>query len=243
MFDPLAGLVVVESELRGDKVLWRYMDFPSFVGMLSGRSIYLRRGDCFSDKYEGAFTASVKERIEKNIASNKLSTTYLEFKERLRQRVFINCWHDSMDDSMAMWALYGRGALSVAVTTTIARLQDSLVGGASCPVYIKKVKYIKHWRNPKISVSPYSNVFRYKAKAYSFEKEIRVIADRMYEESDGDVSGEVFGIEVSLDKLIRSVVVSPEAPEWFRVVVNDVVAKFGLDASIVKRSKLSLEPI
>ena len=111
------------------------------------------------------------------------------------------------------------------------------------PIAVEKVKYIKHWRNPRISVSPYSNVFKYKVKAYAFEKEVRVIIDKMDEDWDGLVTEEGMSVRVTPQRLIRSIVVSPDAPEWFHSVVMEVVSKFGLSRATIHRSKLSFSPL
>lgn len=240
----IPGKPRVDPQLSEDQVLWRYMDLPSFLSMLSSRAIYCRRGDCFSDRYEGAFTRSVKERIEKAISDHGIPTTYSEFKEKLRQRVFISCWHASIDDSMAMWALYGKGPLSVAATTTVEKLVAELSAAKILhPLALEKVKYIKHWRNPQISINPYSNVFKYKVKAYAFEKEVRIIIDKMNENWDGTVTEEGISVKIRPDKLLRSVVVSPEAPEWFQNLIPELMTKFGLPQELVNKSKLSFPPL
>lgn len=240
----IPGVPYRDPQLSLDKVLWRYMDLPSFLSMLTSRAIHFRRGDCFSDKHEGAFTLAVKEKIESAIKNGSLQTTYPELKEKIRQRVFISCWHDSIDDSMAMWAIYGKGALSIAITTTVGQLDAELrKAKIRYPLAIEKVKYIKHWRNPPISVSPYSNVFKYKVKAYAFEKEVRVIIDKMDEDWNGVVVDDGMSVHVEPQHLIRSIVVSPDAPEWFHSVVKEVVSKFGLSSTVVHRSKLSFSPL
>lgn len=240
----IPGVPRIDPQLSNDQVLWRYMDLPSCLSVFASRAIHFRRGDCFSDKHEGAFTLSVKQKIESSIAKHTLQTSYSEFKEKLRQRVFISCWHASIDDSMAMWALYGKGALSIAVTTTVDQLAAELrKAKIPHPLAIEKVKYIKHWRNPKISISPYSNVFKYKVKAYAFEKEVRVIIDRMDQDWDEVVTEDGMSVQVTPQNLIRSIVVSPDAPEWFHSVVTEVVSKFGLSPDLVRRSKLSFSPL
>jgi hypothetical protein len=83
----------------------------------------------------------------------------------------LNCWHANVDDSMAMWSIYGRFAIAVAITTTVAHLRDT-IEELHLPyhVSIARVKYVKHWRDPKLRINPYSNVFAYKVKAYDFER-------------------------------------------------------------------------
>jgi hypothetical protein len=243
MVTRFSGRLHVDPVLSGDQVLWRYMDFATFASMLAESAIFLRRGDCFADRFEGAFTRSVRKKIEESIQKNSLTTSYEQFKEKLRQRVFISCWHASIDDSMAMWSIYGKGKLSVAATTTVRQLATE-VENVSLPymLAIEKVKYIRHWRNPRIVIRPYSNVFKYKTKAYSFEKEARLIVDKMDENWNGSVIEDVFRLPVRLNNLLRSFVISPEAPSWFHSVVDSIASKYNVDSSKIHRSKMSFDP-
>ena len=206
-------------------------------------TLFFARGDQFEDKFEGAFTKSIKQAIEQSYAINKIDFTYDEFKKRLRERVFLNCWHASLDDSVAMWSIYGRSAAALAITTTVGQLRDT-IEASRIPhnLAIVKVGYVKHWRDPKLKINPYSNVFAYKVKAYEFEKEVRVIIDRFDEEFDSEITDTGMRVQISLDKLLRSIVVAPEAPPWFLSLVEGVAAKYGVEAQ-VKRSKLAFDPI
>ena len=206
-------------------------------------TLFFARGDQFEDKFEGAFTKSIKQAIEQSYAINKIDFTYDEFKKRLRERVFLNCWHASLDDSMAMWSIYGRSATALAITTTVRQLRNT-IEASRIPhnLAIVKVGYVKHWRDPKLKINPYSNVFAYKVKAYEFEKEVRVIIDRFDEDFDSEITDTGMRVQISLDKLLRSIVVAPEAPPWFLSLVEGVAAKYGVEAQ-VKRSKLAFDPI
>ncbi|MGR6012307.1 hypothetical protein ACT7CV_15295 [Bacillus paranthracis] len=50
MFKEIVG---VNSDIKGDAKLWRYMDFSQLVSLISTESIYLRRSDKFKDVFEG----------------------------------------------------------------------------------------------------------------------------------------------------------------------------------------------
>lgn len=156
----------INDQLRPDTVLWRYLDFC--------------RADHFSDKFEGAFTPSLRQQISDAYAKGEIDYTYEQFKRRMRQSVFINCWHRNQDDSAAMWALYGKSACAVALTSTVGQLADTLRGvETEYDIAIERVEYVKHWSDPKLDVSPaYARIFAYKTKAYEYEKEVRVIIDR-----------------------------------------------------------------
>lgn len=239
----IKGKPRVNSTLNADAVLWRYLDSAKFLDLLHNKTLYFSRGDQFEDKYEGAFTQSIKHAIDSSYADNNINYTYDEFKKRLRERVFINCWHRSADDSMAMWNLYGRSSSSVAITTTVGKLKDA-IQSVNLPYHIaiSRVKYVKHWRNPNLQIKPYSNVFSYKTKAYEFEKEVRVIIDRFSGEFDAPIIETGMAVQVNLENMLRSIVVAPEASPWFLKLVEGVVQTYGVSTP-VHRSKLALEPI
>jgi hypothetical protein len=237
------GSVAVSDKLKEADVLWRYVDTARFVDFLETRALFFCRGDQFEDRFEGAFTHSQRDAIRSAYALNKISYTYEEFKKELRQRVFLNCWHNSRDDSMAMWKIYGKSPCAVALTTTVGRLKEALESqGLSFQLGIERVEYVKHWRDPKLDINPYSRVFTYKTTAYSFEKEVRVILDRSIGDFAEPVSETGIAVPVSIPKLLRSLVISPEAPNWFRRLVDLMASRYGIEAD-VRQSKLSSEPI
>ena len=239
----IPGKPRVSSELKGSDVLWRYLDAAKFLDFVHNQILFFSRGDQFEDKFEGAFTDSLKHSIQRSYDVNKIDFTYEEFRRRLRERVFVNCWHKSADDSMAMWSIYGRSSCSVALTTTIDRLKQSLESESLLyDIAIEKVAYVKHWRDPALDIAPYSRVFAYKTKAYEFEKEVRVLIDRFAGEFETDISETGMAIKVSSRSLLRSIVIAPEAPVWFENLVREVSGRYGVTAP-VRRSLLAKEPI
>jgi hypothetical protein len=173
------GAVIIDEKLKEGNVLRRYLDMPRFISFLKTSSLYLCRSDLFSDNFEGSFTLSVKEAISNAYRKNQIEYTYEKFKKELREGVFINCWSLGIDDNMALWKLYGKTDDCVAITTTVEKLKAALdkfrgLGQLS----LKKVECIRHWKDPKIEVKPYSNVFKYKTVGYAVENEVRIILDR-----------------------------------------------------------------
>ncbi|MGF6769473.1 hypothetical protein P3T18_001943 [Paraburkholderia sp. GAS199] len=232
----------VAKNLDETLVMWRYLDMAKFLDLLENRALFFCRADKFEDKFEGAFTASAKHAIEEAFQKESTGLTFDEFKERLRKRVFVNCWRGSGDDSMAMWSLYGRSTAAVAVTTTVSQLRTSLKIPFPYQSEIKQVRYVKHWRDPALQYEPYANVFTYKVKAYEYEEEVRVLIDR-YEENieDSDLPPGM-SIPVVLADLIRSIVIHPEAQGWFESLIRNIVQRYGLPVE-VRRSKLAYDPI
>lgn len=233
----------VDPVLSDRRVLRRYLDLPKFIDLLRTQSLYLRRADLFQDKFEGSFTPSLRSAIEEAYDGHKTDFSYEKFKKELRESVYVNCWSLGVNDNMALWELYGKSDASVAITTTVGHLRNELeVSSLPGTTSVCKVEYIKHWRDPKISIIPYSNVFRYKVVAYDFEREVRIIHDRLeqnFKKSEKEIG--VF-LNVRLDRLLRSIVVSPSAQPWFIDLVKDVTQRYGIRTPI-KKSKLAIDPI
>jgi len=239
----IPGKPRISAKLSRDDVLWRYVDAAEYFDFLENSTLFFCRADKFSDKFEGAFTPTLRQQIMQSYSENKIDYTYEKFKRRMRETVFINCWHRDRDDSAAMWALYGKSDCAVALTTTVGMLSETLSEKVlPYDLAIEKVEYIKHWRDPKIDITPYARVFAYKTKAYEHEKEVRVLLDRSLNEFDAEISETGMPISVNPSKLLRSVVIAPEAPAWFDKLVRRFADKYGLKAPVHK-SKLAADPI
>lgn len=239
----IPGRPRVSSQLRRTDILWRYLDAAKYFDFLENSTLFFCRADKFADKFEGAFTPSLRQQIEQSYQENKIDYTYAKFKSRMRERVFINCWHRDRDDSAAMWALYGKSDCAVALTTTVGQLQDALLKrNLPYDLAIERVEYVKHWRDPALDIVPYARVFAYKTKAYEHEKEVRVLIDRSINEFDADISESGMPIQVDGASLMRSVVIAPEAPAWFDKLIRRSANRYGLSVPI-HNSKLAGEPI
>lgn len=237
----IRGKANVDKSLGQNNVLWRYLDTARFLEYVTGERLYLCRADKFEDQFEGSFTQSIRHAIEKSYADNQIESTYEDFKEQLRKSVYVNCWHKSPNDSMAMWKLYGSSNCAVAITTTIQQL-EKVLNAANIDGYValKKVEYVRHWRDPSLKINPYSDVFSYKVTAYDYEKEVRVIVDRFGENHINKESGIL--IDAPSKDLVRSIVVSPESPHWYRSMIEKVTKDYGIVAP-VRRSRLATGPI
>jgi hypothetical protein len=235
--------ISIDDSLKEENVLRRYLDMPRFISFLKSSTLYLCRSDLFQDKFEGSFTVSVKDAIINSYNKNKIEYTYEKFKKELREGVFINCWSLGADDNMALWKLYGKTNDCVAITTTVGKLSTALNNytGQGC-ISLRKVEYIKHWKDPKIKIKPYSNVFKYKTVGYAFESEVRIILDRFSETFESPSKDEGITLPVNLSKFLRSIVVSPECSIWFKAVVQDVADKYGVICPI-RNSSMSKKPI
>lgn len=235
--------MIIDEKLKEGDILRRYLDMPRFISFLKTSSLYLCRSDLFSDKFEGSFTASIKEAIGNAYKKNRIKYTYDKFKKELREGVFINCWSLGIDDNMALWKIYGKTDDCVAITTTVKKLRSALDKfSGQGRLSLRKIDYIKHWKDPKIEVKPYSNVFKYKTVGYTFENEVRIILDRFDHTFEATSKDEGVMLPVDLRMFLRSVVVSPECSPWFKTVVEDIAVKYGVTCPI-RNSSMSKQPI
>jgi hypothetical protein len=247
--------ILVSDGLRPDTVLWRYLDAAKLFDFFEHATLFFCRADHFSDKFEGAFTPTLRQNIADAYGRGEIGYTYEQFKRRIRESVFINCWHRSQDDSAAMWALYGKSDCAVALTTTVGQLARALQDAArEHALWIARVEYVKHWSDPDLDVTPdFARIFTYKTKAYEYEKEVRVMIDRTdgpqtsghADEGGHDVPAPAeTGITLPVDavRLLRSIVIAPDAPPWFENLVRQSALRYGVKAP-VRRSKLALDPI
>jgi hypothetical protein len=236
--------IVIDGQLRSDTVLWRYLDAAKLFDFFENSTLFFCRADHFSDKFEGAFTPSLRQQISDAYARGEIDYTYEGFKRRMRESVFINCWHRSQDDSAAMWALYGKSECAVALTSTVGQLADTLEGvDEDHAISIARVDYVKHWSDPKLDVSPdFTRIFTYKTKAYEYEKEVRVIIDRTGHSLVPELLQTGIVVPIDARALLRSIVIAPDAPPWFEKLVRQSALRYGIEAP-VRRSKLALDPI
>lgn len=235
--------VALDPRLEGTDVLWRYLDLPRFLDLLQRRRLFLARGDTFLDRFEGQFTASIKRAIERAYDEHpEWNFTYEAFRRKLRERVFVSCWHRSAHESVAMWSTYGPG-VAVAVTTTVARLREAAVEANLRGVKsIELVDYIDYSGDPELDISPYSRVFAYKDRAYSHESEVRLISDRSVNEFDHDVIEPGMYMGVDPAELLSSVVVSPAVAPWQQELLHGVVEAYGYRIT-VHESDLLRDPL
>ncbi|CAD5107218.1 hypothetical protein [Zestomonas carbonaria] len=234
---------IVDPELSDRTVLWRYLDTAKFFHLLHTEALFLCRGDRFDDKFEGSFTPSWRAAIKDAYEKHHLPGGYDEFRRRLRSTVFINCWHRNPHDSMAMWSLYGRSETAVAITTTVGQLRQALQYVGQGQIFIDKVTYTNHWKDPQISITPYCKVFAHKVQGYAFEREVRVILDLYSDEQTYLDQPPGISVRAPLLTLLRSVVLSPSAPKWFDEMIRSEMDRRGFGKVPVRNSKLSSTPL
>lgn len=189
-------------------------------------------------------------RIKKEFDSRKCKTVFGEFPKKEYAEIYkaqrhwldVCCWHQNEQESMAMWKIYGAATNAVCIETTVQALADSVIISDESEFYLSDVDYIDHehdYFSKQNQLSPYLH----KSKFYSFEQEVRLI--KYKPNSDIKSKREEAGsyIDIDLHKLIQSIRVSPEAPEWFFQLINGIVKnRYNLNVA-VSYSRMKQAPI
>lgn len=227
-----------DTDLKDDTQLRRYLDLPKYIDLLRASSLYLRRADRFTDRFEGALTPAMRRAINSEPGEDCGPESADVFYRRCRMGTFVSCWTLGTKDSMALWQLYGGASTSVAINTTVRRLISVCLTWGEL-VGLHKVRYIDHFENPNMAFSRYSDPLQFKHEAYDFEREVRVLLLR---QEDWERNPE--GLQRSvpdLSALVTSVGVAPEAGAWFFELVQDVTQRYGLKVP-VRMSALATLP-
>jgi len=229
-----------------NSVLWRYLDLPKFVSMLSKKALPMIRIDKFEDKWEG-FSAPLEDKEYYGFFAQHFKQTDSErFQqgEQLRKFYYASCWHMSDIESDAMWKLYMSGNEGLAIRTTYQKLIYSL-RDVSQEFLIGKVRYQK---KPRPGLSMLLTCMT-KREPFLHEREVRVIrhdadAEKAYrnENVNPEERPSVIWFDCDFKQLIEKVTISPKAGSWFIDAISDMLQKYGLPGDKVSQSELSGEP-
>jgi hypothetical protein len=227
--------------------LWRYISVAKLVAMLSKRQMYFCRVDQLEDQREAMLSRKTvdlevgvllgSETIQEILGDRpdgeilaRLAAGSSDM--RVRASTFVNCWYHSEDESVAMWQIYG--VQGVAIQSTWRRLMEALPDGNE--VAVGAIQYVDY---DSTYISPHMP-FLYKDRIFEYEHEIRAMVKRPPRELSilsvcrDHPSG--IEIDVDLDRLIKRIYLAPGAGGWFREVVEELFAKYGLGHKEVKNS-------
>jgi hypothetical protein len=117
-----------------DTTLWRYMDLAKFLLLLETKSLWFPRADQFEDPLEGTYTDGELEDLRAlegadfslSGLSPPIGKGFHRKPQAMRLPAYVSCWRASRTESMAMWDLYGRGGVTVALKTTVKKLKNAI---------------------------------------------------------------------------------------------------------------------
>jgi streptogramin lyase len=211
----------------GETVIWRYLDIGKFLEMLRSSSLFFSRLDLHEDPHEGTLPEGL--------------TGFAMGLEHFRPRALINCWHLNPFESFAMWDLYAAKGSGIAIRSTVEDLVASLThpedadGSSSvdpfeAPLFVGSVRYMDY-AAPAVPPPTALSYLTYKRMSYEHEREVRAVVLPANPLLGGQ------NISCDLDRLIRSVHVAPQAPVWWRPMLEDAMRRYGLNKSVTPSSE------
>src|SRR5215475_2482749 len=120
--------------------LWRYMDLPQFLTILDRQELFFPSIATLAagDPYEGEPVFTKVEAAKKK-GADEVRRLRLEV-EVFKHLNFFNCWHMNDSESDAMWKIYSKGAVGVAIQSTVSRVMQSF-DKATDTVYMSEFQY------------------------------------------------------------------------------------------------------
>ena len=239
-----------------DATLWRYMDFTKFVSLLDRQALFFSRAIDLGDPFEGSLPKRNLEQIDEHVSNldnipadqkglvlDLVKATYQEIGGRF---ILVNCWHENRSESDFMWKLYAQKKSGIAVMTSFGSLKRSFTCDA--PVHIGRVQYMDYNRDfippddsPPGNFFPIDSrlPFLHKRESFEPEREVRAIVPSGANPLAENAPGAYYEVDPSI--LIEKVFVAPYAEDWLMELVQSVVKRHGLNASVC-RSALAAKP-
>lgn len=228
--------------------LWRYMDFPKFLNLLSTSSLYFGSSNSFADRREGmAYSKELLPFYEAYASHRGKSANQRAINERqiaLRPYYLISCWNIAASESVALWNMYTSGFNGVAIKTSKEVLANELKEAGKSFV-ARDMEY----RNRALMNFPDNDPiepFFSKTNEWAFEREHRVLIDMTKDPrfATAELRSQFNGLDlahhvpVNLHRLIKDIKVHYKAPSFHLEDVRTLVAKFGLQQGLVSNSAL-----
>jgi hypothetical protein len=227
---------VEHSEFIIDKTkdfpYWRYMDFWKFLNLISTSKLFFPNVEMLGDQNEGRIPEKAYEwmvgKDKKLGRKDNFAENYKRIVEKdLRPKTLISSWTASKTESFAMWKMYAKDKLGIAIKTNFERLSKSFHQTDSA-IYIGEVKYYDD-ENPAYKVGNTFYSFLVKNNYYEFESEVRCIT----EISDSESIATFKNIDIDLNVLIEEVYISPFAYETGIIeIIEFIKIKNNLDFKI-----------
>ncbi len=208
--------------------IWRYMDFWKFLSLLKSSELFFANTTALGDQNEGRVPKEIVKLMYDN-NNNKKVESYLFIVNELRPKTLISSWAASHHENFAMWKMYAKEKLGVAVKTTEDRLKSAFKP-TKRPVFIGEVNYYNP-ESPKYEIGNLYLPFLVKHHYYSFENEIRCICSLSDEEFNDGL--EYINISVNLNTLIEKIYITDSAKKIGLVdIIQNIKEAKSLDFEI-----------
>ena len=223
--------------------VWRYLDLPKLIDLLQTRSLYFARVSSLDkDPFEGSPTKGTLKLIEA-IKEEYIRNGLEKIIPSAKDSTYINCWHASSVESVALWEQYGTEAGAIAIQSTYDKLAEAFPSDPGKTVYMGMIQYKdytdpdEYTNFPDNSIINTISLFFHKRIEYQHEKEVRALiplSPEVVNDQDG------IKINIDVDKTIEEIRMRPRTPKWITEVVTKLIKKYDLHLK-VKPSQLDEE--
>lgn len=177
----------------------------------------------------------------KSMLANYRHSTQAAY-EKLAKEITVNCWHQNISESEAMWRLYSDDNKGVAIKTSVKSLISSF-GEYDKTINLGKVKYIDfadrnlNLRDCKVDGH---SVPLLKRSSFEHEKEVRcfIFSNAIVGGCDIKVEASPNYVPVCTETLIEQIFISPFAKEPFNSSVFAICKKYNFDEKVVQSDLL-----
>lgn len=253
---------ISENEL--DEIVWRYITFPKFISLLTYGSLWFSKLYILQDQYEGMLPTATKSLMHKNYQKWKETFTSPDSHKQIdempdrnvsdgRELTVVNCWFLGNSESQKMWNDYVKNSEGVAIKSTIRKLAIYVYVEPEYS-HIGKVKYV-NFDSYKMSLYDAHQAPErafLKSKDFEHEQEIRIATMSIKTAACVNMNGipysseEIAGknmnnfenpglyIRVNIEKLFDTIVLAPQAPEWFELLVKRIIELSKLNINIMR---------
>lgn len=162
----------------------------------------------------------------------------------------VNCWFVGKQESAKMWKEYGDGGKGVAIRSTVRQLRSAfqIPGDLRLVSRVGRVNYVD-FESHDLGArgNDIARVAFIKDKAFAEESEVRVLTLNTLHHGclypDGSQAGlpgsaifcpsiKGFHIKCDLKGLMRSIIVGPNSPPYFRMLIKRIVSRYGLTIGV-----------
>ena len=239
---------------HGNTTVWRYMGLEKFLDLLANSYIRFTRASLLSDQSELALfqrqledeyfrlkrgSVNLNVDFDKNFELHDRLDALRERIKDLKDRVYLNSWSITPNESYALWKIYLGGATAgVAIKTSISALLTSFEISKSENTHIQvgKIEY----SSQSIEKSPLDDVdfILNKSSFYDYEKEMRLFSISSPNEKKTAFQERLIqtlgpsqdlALKVDLKTLIHEIYVSPFMISNFRRTLHTIIQKIQPD--------------
>lgn len=221
--------------------LYKYMAFWKFKDLVRREQLYFRRIDKFKDANEGRKTQPSIGLLPEKASEFQKKKEIVELWEKIDEiglkHYFICCWNVNKAEDIDLWVEYGEQDEAIAIITDESRLHGSI---NKVFVEFGRADYSRDYnKDYNHDTSPGRRCFQ-KDSSFKSENELRALFFDYTTNSSIDY--EHVYIDINLDILVESIIISPYAPPEFENLVCEYMKQYGKEFLIERLKKSKLNP-